>query len=131
MGLGAVASSRRPSPNNLKAKKLLQQRTTKWPHSFMFQYPPSHLNTRRSSVSSCRFLWLSVAFCFFLWLLVASCGLLRLFVASSCTSQSVESVPDCPNLSPVVPDCPILSHFVPATTFSLRKCSDAQNSFLL
>ena len=100
----------RPSPNNLKAKKLVQQRTTKWPHSFMFQYPPSHLNTRRSSclqlsptVSSYRFLWPSVAF-------VASCGLLRLFVASS---RTIAIFRECPRLSQSVPTCPRLSDSVP------------------
>ena len=100
----------RPSPNNLKAKELVQQRTTKWPHSFMFQYPPSHLNTRTLPVSSCLRLFPVVAFCGFLWPFVASCDLLRLFVASS---RTIAIFRECPRLSQSVPTCPRLSDSVP------------------
>src|SRR5215472_2880273 len=36
---GATRTRNRPSRNNFKTKKLVQQHTTKWPQPFMFQYP--------------------------------------------------------------------------------------------
>jgi hypothetical protein len=122
-GTFVAQSSRNPPPAiSLISKTLVSKSREASPHSFMFQYPPSHLSTRRSSclqlsptVSSCRFLWLSVAFCCFLWPFEASCG-----IESHRRNLSRVSpiVPICPHLSETVRFCPILSR---QQLFSIRK----------
>src|SRR3989442_3454071 len=83
----------------------------------MFQYPPSHLNTRRFLSPTVSKLLLVVIFCSFLWPFEAFCGLLWPFEAFCGIESCVESVPGCPNLSAGVPNCPILSDFVPNQYF--------------
>jgi hypothetical protein len=75
-----------------------------------------------------RCLRLSLCFCGFLWPFVASRGLLWPFEAFCGIEAHRRSRRDCPRLSPTVPICPILSR---QQLFSIRKRSDAQNSFLL
>src|SRR5712664_1326291 len=101
-----ATTEKAPQRNYLVASDLAPETRNATPPSFMFQYPPSHLNTRCLAVSNClngRFLSLTsqlspfVAFCFQLWpivvfcrqlstalafVFVAFCGLLLLLVAS-------------------------------------------------
>jgi hypothetical protein len=120
-------SSRNPPPAiSLISKTLVCKSREASPHSFMFQYPPSHLNTRTLPVSSCLRLFPVVAFCGFLWPFVASCGLLWPFEAFCGIESCVESVPCCPNLSAAVPNCPILSDFVPTSIQAVSKDSSTQ-----